>query len=80
VSAPMITLSRRKSTLVTPMLSVAVAVMSVVFETVEVSVGEVRVMVGCVVSIGGGALSTVTVIDCDVLVFPAASVALAVSV
>ena len=81
MSAPMIRVSRRKSTLVTPVLSVAVAVITVVFDTVLLFVGEVRVTVGLVVSgVGGGVLFTVTVIGSDVVVFPAWSVALVVSV
>ena len=78
-SAPRLAPSRRNWTPATPTLSAASAVTEVVPETVWPDAGEVMLTVGGVVS-GGGPLDTVTVTAPEVVAFPAASRARAVSV
>jgi len=63
------------------MLSVALTVMVAMSESVAFSTGEMMETAGFVVSgVGGGVLSTVTVIGSAVVLFPARSYAIAVSV
>ena len=81
-SAPRFTPSSWNWTPATPTLSEALADTVIVFETVAPFVGLVIETVGGVVSAGGGAgaLLTVTVTGEEVVRFPAASRAIAVSV